>query len=58
MQINNNLQALMLHEDEDGRNLVGEHVGVGGGREPLSSQGNHVQASGQLVEEAGVTCNR
>ena len=49
------LENLMLHEDEDRSNLLSEHVGVGGGCEPFSSQGGHVQAAGQLVEEAWVT---
>ena len=36
------LEDLVLHEDEDWRDLVGEHVGVGGGGEPLTRQGGHV----------------
>ena len=46
------LEALMLHEDEDGGDLVGEHVSVGGGGEPLPGQRGHIQPAGQLVEEA------
>ena len=46
------LEALVLHQDEDRGDLVGEHVSVGGGGEPLAGQGGHVQATGQLVEEA------
>ena len=37
------LEDLVLHQDEDGGDLVGEHVGVGGGGEPLPRQGGHVQ---------------
>ena len=48
------LQAFMLHENEYGRNLVGEHVGVGGGGEPLPGQRHDVQAAAQLVEETRV----
>ena len=39
------LEDLVLHEDEDWRDLVGEHVGVGGGSEPLPRQGGHVQTT-------------
>ena len=35
----------MLHEDEDGSDLVREHVGVGGCREPLTRHGDEVQAA-------------
>ena len=49
------LEDLMLHEDEDRCNLIGEHVGVGRGGEPFSCQRGHIQAAGQLVEEARVT---
>ena len=45
-------QALVLHEDEDGGDLVGEHVGVGGGSEPFPRQGGHIQTAWQLIEEA------
>ena len=33
----------MLHENEDGGDLVCEHVGVGGCREPLTRHGDEVQ---------------
>ena len=33
----------MLHQDEDGGNLVGEHVGVGRGGQPLAGHGHHVE---------------
>ena len=52
------LEDLVLHEDEDWRDLVGEHVGVGGGGEPLPSQRGHVQPARQLVEEAGMACDK
>lgn len=45
-----------LHEDEDGSDLVGEHVGVGRGSEPLTRHRDQVQPAGQLVEEVRVTC--
>ena len=45
----------MLHHDEDGCNLVGEHVGVGSGRQPLARHRDQVQPLGQLVKEVGVT---
>ena len=45
----------MLHHDEDRGDLVGEHVGVGGCRQPLARHAEYVQALGQLVEEVGVT---
>jgi hypothetical protein len=44
----------VLHEDEDGGDLVGEHVGVAGGRQVLAGQGHDVEARRQLVEEARV----
>ena len=59
----------MLHHDEHRRDLVGEHVGVGGGGEPLARhrhdvqalegghgqlEGEEVQYLGQLVEEVRV----
>ena len=47
-------QALVLHQDEDGRDLVGEHVGVGRGRQPLAGHRDDVQPVRQLVEEPGV----
>ena len=50
------LQNLMLHQDEDRGDLVCEHVGVGGGREPLACQGGDVQAAGQLVEKPWMAC--
>merc|ERR1712079_895947 len=50
------LEDLVLHEDEDWRDLVGEHVGVGGGGEPLTRQGGDVQPARQLVEEPGMAC--
>ena len=46
----------MLHENENGGNLVGKHVCVGGGGEPLTGQRDDVQAAGQLVEETRVAC--
>ena len=48
------LETLVLHQDEDGGNLVGEHVGVGGGGQPLTGHGHHVETGRQLVEETGV----
>ena len=39
------LEDLVLHQDEDGGDLVGEHVGVSGGSEPLPRQGGHVQTT-------------
>ena len=39
------LEDLVLHQDEDGGDLVGEHVGVSGGSEPLSRQGGHIQST-------------
>ena len=50
-------QGHVLHEDEDGRDLVGEHVGVGRGRQPLAGHGNDVDAIGKLVEETRMTCD-
>ena len=37
------LEYLVLHQDEDGGDLVCEHVSVGGGCEPLPRQGSHVK---------------
>ena len=48
-------EALVLHEDEDGRDLVGEHVGVGRGRQPLAGQRHDVQPGRELVEEIRVS---
>ena len=45
----------MLHHDEDRGDLVGEHVGVGSGRQPLPRHAEDVQTLGQLVEEMGVS---
>ena len=39
------LEDLVLHQNEDGGDLVGEHVGVSGGSEPLPRQGGHIQAT-------------
>ena len=50
------LQCHVLHEDKDGRYLVGEHVGVGRCGEPLAGHRDHVDAIRQLIEEARVTC--
>ena len=47
-------ETLVLHEDEDGGDLVGEHVGVGRGRQPLARHRHDVQTVGKLVEEVGV----
>ena len=47
-------QALVLHEDEDGGDLVGEHVDVGRRRQPLPRQRHDVQPGRQLVEEVRV----
>ena len=44
-------QHFVLHHDKHRRDLVGEHVGVGSGRQPLSCHAHDVQALGQLVEE-------
>ena len=46
----------MLHQDEDGSDLVGEHVGVAGSGQVLTGKGDDVQPGGQLVEEARVAC--
>ena len=46
---------LVLHHDKHWRDLVGEHVGVGGGCQPLARHADDVQALGQLVEEVRVT---
>ena len=48
------LEDDVFHEDEDGRDLVGEHVGVGRGRQPLAGHRHHVDAVRQLIEEARV----
>ena len=50
------LEDLVLHQYEDRGDLVGEHVGVGGGGEPLPGEGGDVQPAGQLVEETRVAC--
>ena len=47
-------EALVLHQDEDGCDLVGEHVGVGRRRQPLPGQRDYVQPGGELVEEVRV----
>ena len=39
------LHDYMLHEDEDGGDLIREHVGVGGRRKPLARHGDEVQAA-------------
>lgn len=52
------LQHNILHKDEDRSDLVGEHVGVGCGGQPLPSQRDDVQTAGELVEEVGVTWGR
>ncbi len=51
-------ETLVLHEDEDRGDLVGEHVGVGGGRQPLPGQGDDVQPGRQLVEEVRVALTK
>lgn len=51
-------QDNVLHEDEDRGNLVGEHVGVGRGGQPLPGHRDDVQSSRQLIEEVRVTCSR
>ena len=48
------LEHLMLHQDEDRRDLVSEHVGVGRGCEPLPRQGGDIQSTRQLIEESGM----
>ena len=48
-------EDFVLHENEDGGDLVGEHVGVGGGREPLPGHRDDVHAVRQLVEEPGMS---
>lgn len=48
-------QHHILHENENWRNLVGEHVGVRSGRQPLTSHGDQVQTVGQLIEEVGMS---
>ena len=52
------LEDLVLHQYEDRRDLVGEHVGVGGGGEPLPCQGGDVQPAWQLVEKTRVACRQ
>ena len=49
-------ENIMLHHDEDRSNLIGEHVGIGCGRQPLARHGHNVQSLGQLVEEVRVPC--
>ena len=51
------LEDLVLHQYEDRGDLVCEHVGVGGGREPLACKGGDVQPAGQLVEKTGMACS-
>ena len=51
------LENLVLHQYEDRGDLVGEHVRVGGGREPLACKGGDVQPAGQLVEKTGMACS-
>jgi len=46
----------VLHENEDGRDLVGEHVCVGRGRQPLARHRYHVHAVAQLIEKTWMTC--
>jgi len=45
----------VLHQDEDGGDLIGEHVGVASRGQVLAGEGDDVQTSGELVEEARVT---
>ena len=52
------LENLVLHQYEDRGDLVCEHVGVGGGGEPLPGQGGDVQPAGQLVEKTRMACSR
>ena len=44
----------MLHEDKDGGDFIGKHIGVASGGQEFPGQGNNVKASGQLVEETWV----
>lgn len=44
------LEEDMLHEDEDGSDLVSEHVRVGSCRQPLASHRNEIESTGKLVE--------
>ena len=48
-------QHLVLHHDEHRRDLVGEHVGVSGGGQPLASHAHNVQT---LVINAMLNCTR
>ena len=45
----------MLHDGENGSDLVGEHVRVGGGREPLPGHGDDIQPLRELIEEIGMS---
>jgi hypothetical protein len=45
-----------LHQNEHGRDLVSEHVGVGRCRQPLARHRHQVQPARQLVEEMRMTC--
>ena len=55
MVATNLVKNLVLHHDEYGGNLVGEHVGVCRGSQPLASHGDYVESLRQLVEEVRVT---
>lgn len=46
-----------LHQNEDGRNFVGEHVGVGCCGQPFAGHGDHIQTGRQLIEEMRMACN-
>ena len=48
-------QHLVLHHDEHRSYLIGEHVGIGCGGQPLPRHAHNVQTLGQLVEEMRVT---
>ena len=49
------LHGDVLHEDENWGNLVGEHVGIGRGGEPLARHRYDVDSVAQLVEKTRMT---
>ncbi len=51
-------ETSVLHQDEDGGDLVSEHVRVGRRGQPLARHRDDVQAGRELVEEARVTCTK
>lgn len=49
------LESHVFHEDKNGWNLVGEHIGVGCRSQPLARHWNDINSIGQLVEETRMT---